>query len=245
MIQKNYFKFIAVGLFLLGTVSLVVGYSFNYLNIQASNLSSGFKVTYHQTGENSDSSGRLLQAIIERQQQSNGEWKETVLWFDLDGKTVVKKTEKYAINGRGLYKVDEQNKRLVFLGLRPEVPVVPAPEDLRKNPDFVREDSILGYQTFVSRQAFDESNFTEVYAAPSLQGVPLKIIIGSGESKTIIEAVKVEPEDKIISTSMETPNYPISYESFEKGIKSMERGGNVQEAEQMRQELNRRKDNER
>lgn len=222
---------------------MVTAYYFSLRGVRASGLTSGFKVTYHQVGEKSDGSGRSLQAIIERRQQSNGEWKETVSWFDLDGATVIKKTEKYAINGRGLYKVDEENKRLVFLGLRPEEPVAPLPEELRKNPNFVREDSVLGYPTFVSRQDFDKNNYTEIYTAPALQGVSLKTIIGSDESKTVIEAVKVERESKTTSTPTEMPDYPISYESFEKGIQAIERGGNLQAAEQMRQEFNRSKNN--
>jgi hypothetical protein len=243
--ERRLFKLAAISMFLLGTITIAVGYSLRQGNAGISKSIPAFRVVYHQFQESGDSKKRSLQAITERQQQANGEWKEVVSYLNSDDGSVIKKVEKYAVNGRGLFKVDEQNKKLVFLGMRPDALIIRSSEELRKDSEFVREESILGYQTFVLRQNLDESNYTEVYTAPDLQGIPLRIDFVSDKSRTTIEAVEVDLSEDALNGLTVMPDYPIDYGNFEKSIQSVEKSGNNQAAEQMRQGMNNLKNNQR
>ena len=241
--KRNIYKFAAVGVFLLGIITVVVGYTERSANIQTAKSPTSFRVVYHQYMEDADGKHNI-QAITERVQQSNGEWKEIVSYLNPKDGSVDKRVEKFALNGRGLFKVDEQNKKLVFLGLRPETPNVPSSTDFKNSPDFVREDSLLNYQTFVLRHKIDDSNYTESFIAPSLQGVPLKIVFAAEKNRTVIEAVSIESVEDSPSLIASMPDYPVDYGSFEKSINAMEKIGNTEISERMKQELDKRKNSE-
>jgi hypothetical protein len=101
----------------------------------------------------------------------------------------------------------------------------------------VREDTVLGYRVAVSRVAGQSSrDYSEFYRAPDLNGAYLRTIYATENGVNTIEAVKItlgEPS----AAELDFPDYPVSFDFYKAGIKSSERAGNIEQANQMRQVL--------
>ena len=178
----------------------------------------------------------VLVADIERYQKSDGSWRLTTTYYNPDG-TIRKVDTSFGQLGRGVFQVNEKAMRLNFISpMSPQTNIVSA-SDMRKDPNFVREDSVLGYETFVSRQSEEDGAYAEVYRAPALQGMAIKIIFSSGAGTTVIEPTRIalgEPSETVFTA---VPDYQVNYGDFENKIQAIEESGKHETAKQMRQEL--------
>ncbi len=166
----------------------------------------------------------------------DGSWKQVGTYTSPDGK--IKKEELgFGLIGRGVFQVDKRERVLYFLSAMTASPLYVS-SDLRRDERYVRDDSVLGYETRVLRfKADDGSGYTENYYAPGLQDLLIKTVSVSENGVSVAEAVQIllgEPnEDEFGSV----PDWPIRYERFEEKIESLKEAGNEDAAEQMRQLL--------
>lgn len=213
---NSFFKRLSVSVFLLGVLTFAIGYGIQSANTKTvnsvENLRAGVKVTYNQMRVSHDGSEKVLQNKIERWQKADGSWKELITVFNREG-AVIGSGTKYAVNGRGVFQVDEKNKQLHFLGARPETLPAFSENGYRKSSNFVGEGSVLGYKTLVER-----SSTSEFHSAPDLQGLRLKTIFFGSEDqpKTVIEAVNIELREPTSEEFGKLPDYPVVYKSHQK-----------------------------
>jgi hypothetical protein len=223
-------RLISVTIFVMGAMTASLAYAINYTR-----RPNGFTMTSRQVHQPADGSPVLV-AEIERYQKSDGSWRLTTTYYNADG-TIRKVDNGFGQLGRGVFQVNEKAMRLNFISpMSPQAHVVSA-SDMRKDPNFVREESVLGYETFVSRQPGEDGAYAEVYRAPALQGMPIKIIFSSEAGTTVIEPIRIalgEPSEAVF-TAM--PDYQVNYEHFENKIQGIEESGQYETAKQMRQEL--------
>lgn len=160
----------------------------------------------------------ILQAKIERWQKSDGSWKEMTTNYDKDG-NIAETYNKYAINGRGLFGVNEKKKQLQFLSSRPDVIPAFSEETFRKNPRFGGESALLGYKTLIERIDEGDGELTEFHRAPELNGFIVKIFSTSADgSKTVIEATDIIIAEFSDSEYGVMPEYPVVYDSYKKAV---------------------------
>lgn len=232
-------KLLTVAVFLLGVVTASIGYAVRHARTKTL---TGFTVTSNQTFTSADGK-RSLDAVSVRYVKSDTTWKEITTYYKSDG-TVYAVNKRYSLNERGVLEIDEKNQKLVFVGPRGHSAHVFSEAEARKDSDFVREDSVLGYRTFVTRVPDSEgsSDYSEFYRAPDLNGAYLKTVFASSKGySTVIEATKVELGEPAAREFADIPNYPVSYDFYERKIQITESRGNHDLAEQMRQLLQRQK----
>ena len=156
---------------------------------------------------------------IERLQKADGSY----VTFDKNDATGAIRTGFSEIN-RGAFGVDERTRTLTFLS-EFQKPVFPTEATFRKNPGFIREDNILGYRVLVTRANHDPGNYTELYQAPDLQWMPLKMIhVSEDGMMNVIEAKEVRlGEAARASLAYTPPDYPISHDFFEQKIEDVKK----------------------
>ena len=129
-----------------------------------------------------------------------------------DPEHVSKVTRLYAVDERGLVKIDDEQKQLKYLGPHhPEHNFSFSESDFRSDPNFIGEGSVLGYRTLLAHYPQDNGGYFEEEAAPDLGGAMLRQVFHSAAAYyTTIEAVKVEPgAPSVAHMQSEIPNYPV------------------------------------
>lgn len=154
------------------------------------------QTTYPSTG------APFLSATQIRQQKSDGRWKLQTTYAN--GRVDVG----YGEPGRGVFAVDERNKKLEYLSGASARPL--ADIDWGAQPGFAGEETILGYKTYRIHSEND-GNYTDSYMCPDLQGYPLRLESGGVLSKTVWETTQIIPGEPDFET---TPNLPISRKRF-------------------------------
>ena len=231
-------RLISVTIFVMGAMTASLAYAINYTR-----RPNGFTMISRQVHTPADGAPVLV-ADIERYQKSDGSWRLTTTYYNPDG-TIRKVDTGFGQLGRGVFQVNEKATRLNFISpMSPQAHVVSA-SDMRQDPNFVREDSVLGYETIVARQSEEDGAYAEVYRAPALQGMPIKIVFSSGAGTMVIEPTSIalgEPSETVFT---EMPDYQVNYVNFENKIQAMEESGKHETAKQMRQELQKTKSTKR
>jgi hypothetical protein len=139
----------------------------------------------------------------------------------------------------GVFKIDEQNGQLVYLGDRLHTIHQFMIEEARKEPTFVREDKLLGHPVAVFRDTQANGDSEEYWRALDLNGEYLKTVFTSSEGINTIEAVKIEMGER--STPLfNIPDYPVNYDLFKSMIQSAEKKGRIEEAASMKRTLEQR-----
>lgn len=166
----------------------------------------GFTLQMSQTAYPIGRPSVIVETTV-RYQKSDGSWRKETTYSN--GRRDVG----FGQVGRGVFHVNEKDRRLDYLSGMSERNV--SEDELRGNPAFVGEETILGYQTFHlrSESQLTPGDYSDSYLCPALQGFPLRIVWSTAKgSKTVFEATKVilgEP-------SFTVPDYPIDTEQYEK-----------------------------
>ncbi len=163
----------------------------------------GFTLYITQTAYPSDRAP-FVSAIKVRQTKADGSWKLTTTYSN--GRVDVG----YGQPGRGVFAVDEKNQKLEYLSAASSRPL--ADIDWRKEPTFVGEETILGYQTYHLHREGEHGEYTDSYMCPTLQGFPLRSISGNARSKTAWEVTQVVLGEPSFEAA---PNLPVSTERYE------------------------------
>lgn len=205
----------------------------------------GFILIATQTTILTGGSKSSLHAIHVRYQRSNGAFKEVTTYYRDDG-TVDREDVVFGIPGRGVFRVGQKNQALDYLSaMQAERPRL-SEAALAKDPHLVRMDSVLGYKTYVLR--FPKQNgagYTEVYVAPALQGVPIKVVTVWDRGIEVIEPTKIQLGEPPESIFAETPDWPVKYDLLRQKIQAAEKAGYPDVAQQMRQQLGQMQQRER
>ncbi len=80
---------------------------------------------------------------------------------------------------------------------------------MKTKSNFLKEDSLLGYKTLVTRDGSDNVNYMEKHYATELNGLLLKSIDANAESMNVQEAVEIKVETITPEEFGELPDYPI------------------------------------
>jgi hypothetical protein len=175
-----------------------------------------------------------------RFQKSDGTWKNVRTGYTSDGVVIMEDTA-MGVPGRGVFQVDPIAGELTFLSAMEAWKDFPV-YDWRKDPLFLKEDTVLGHKTYVVRRHDEENNSTYIdsYYAPDLNNYPIKEVHVSPMGTATEVAQKIvlgNPDDQQIGS---LPDWPIKYELFEQKIQAMKESGKPELAEAMQKELQRR-----
>lgn len=133
----------------------------------------------------SDANGNAEEEYTEtRYVSSNGNWR-TIKQYP-DGQT----QEGFAEVGRGVFAISPKHQKMFFLSGH-DVSKADA-ESLRRSPNFVRTETILGYTAYVSKQVRTGTTL-EVYRVPELDGAQVKHLFNNGSSTVVFEPVSLTP----------------------------------------------------
>lgn len=166
------------------------------------------RITYNQVYTAADGS-RALHAVINRTQVGR-DWKEVQTYYDAEGR-MSRISRLYAVDERGLVKVDEAKKQLSFISPHHAEHKFPFSEIyVKADPSFIGEGKVLGYRTLVLRDKQNNGGFTEEHLAPALDGIALKHVFNAGSYSTTIEATSVEMgAPSATDMAAEIPDYPV------------------------------------
>ena len=224
-------------IFILGALSLAVGYSIR--RYQPQQLGQGFTVHYQQTFTSRDGSAvNALDGETVRYVRRDTSWKEVVTYYNHQDKNDTVTQKQFSTNERGgTFRIDDKNKSLVFLG--PRLHTIHGFEvaEAKQDASFVREDNILGYTVIVSRTTEPNGDYAEFWRSPELGGTYLKSIFSNQMGVNTIEAVKILAGDPPEVEFAQIPNYPEDYDFYRAKINAEEKKGNTAEADLMRQVL--------
>ncbi len=233
------FRILAVAVFMAGLVG--AGSAYTVKRAQGEHPAVGFYMASTQVF--TPSGGQpSLHATIERYQKADGSFKSVTTYYKPDG-TVTRVDTGFGQVGRGVFQVDEKKQSLNFLSPMRDSAHVRTEAMMRQDPHVVRDETVAGYKTIVVRLPDSDGSggYTELYEAPALQGVDIKMVFVSESGVTVIEPTKIvrgEPDAAVFEA---TPAYPVNYDLFEEKIKSAEEKGNSKAAEEMRRLLQRLK----
>lgn len=139
-----------------------------------------------------------------RYQKADGSWKKVTTLPD--GRTSVG----YGQPGRGVFEVNEKDQQLIYVG--PTSGTILNEQQLRNDPKFVGEETVLGYRTLHLHIAEPGGQYTDSYFCPDLQGYPLKTVtVSSSGSRTVWEATQIALGEPSFGPA---PNYPIDNSRF-------------------------------
>jgi len=175
--------------------------------------------------------------VAVRYQRSDGTWRQVRTYRAANGK-VLNRDIGFGIPGSGVFRMDNRSGTLEFLSAMPPkeetsyVPII----DGHSDPDFVRDDTVQGYATYVLRFSDQDGGFTEIYYAPELDNLPVKRVTISPAGVGIMEAVSVvlgEPND----LAFVFPNGIVNFDHFKEKIHTMEESGNHEAAQALQRQM--------
>lgn len=200
------FRQFSIIVFVFGFLLLTLSF---YTTQKSQSIGQDVKITYRQKTIFKDGSAPMrLTSKVVRFRKADGSWKESITDQDENGVETRTRVQ-YAINGRGLFWVSEKNKKLFLVAERPGPPVAFPADAMKTKSNFVKEDSLLGYKTLVTRDGSDDVNYMENHYATELNGLLLKSIDANEEFMNVLEAVEIKVETITPEEFGELPDYPI------------------------------------
>jgi hypothetical protein len=239
MSAKTYTKFrLLCGLlFLVGVVSATVAVSTNQQNTKRRHAKGFTLITRETVAINGADPAKMGYVITVRYRRSDGTWRQVRTYRDANGK-VLNRDIGFGLPGSGVFHMDSRNRTLEFLSAMPAkeetsyVPII----DGHSDPNFVRDDTVQGYATYVLHFSDQDGGFTEIYYAPELDNLPIKRVAISPGGVDIMEAVSIvpgEPNDR----AFVFPNGIVNFDHFKEKIRTMEESGNHEAAQALQQQL--------
>jgi hypothetical protein len=173
-----------------------------------------------------------------RYQKSDGTFREVRRYLNVNGK-VLKKSILIGIPGQGVFSIDLPKGTLSFLSAMPSkdkasfVPVI----DGHAHPNFLKDDWVKGYSTYVLRFQDEDGGYSDMYFSPDLNNQPLKRVNVSAQGVEVEEVFQIDlgdPDDRAFAP---LPKWVVNYDLFKQKIAKMEEAGNHSAGAAMRQEL--------
>lgn len=135
-------------------------------------------------------------------------------------------------DGQFEYESSASSIRLLHTNNAPDRDKRRSPQYHLTSPQYTRTEKVLGFDAYVLKSESDaRGGYTEVYFAPEVDALPIKIITVNGDgSKVVDEGVKVEfstlPREMFVR-----PNLTIDFSFIEQRIAEAEKSGNRVAAE--------------
>ncbi|MCA1565772.1 MAG: hypothetical protein LC803_09070 [Acidobacteria bacterium] len=199
-----------------------------------------FTITLTRTTSTPDGQSRLLQTS-KRYQRADGAYK-IVHTFPGRGGAADRVEIVLGLAGLGAFRLDEEQRRLIFIS-----PMVEEqPEDvetyLRDDPRFNREENVQGQHSIVWRTSTPrDAGFIEEYRAPALGGLLIKRVEESARGRQALETTEIEMAEPAASLFHDLYQYPADYTRYEQSIEQAERAQQRDTARVMRELLRRMK----
>jgi hypothetical protein len=244
MSDKSFTRFraVSIAIFVIGAVSAGFAYSLRNQNTPKLRPRKGFTLKTKNTVLPIMSRQAFPREITHstsiRYQRSDGTFKEVQTYYDAND-AIVKKTILFGIPGQGVFKINNNQGPLQFLSsMRPkEQASLARVDDGHSHPNFVRDDWVQGYQTYVLRFPEDDGGYFEMYCAPELDGQQLRTVAVEPGGVSIHEVVEItlgDPDEKMFGP---LPKLLVNYDLFKSQIAATEEAGNHQAAEAMQRQL--------
>jgi hypothetical protein len=234
---------ISTTLLVVGLVSAAVAYSVKQSNSVKRKPAQGYTLVTKETAipiSGPESGMALGYRITTRYQKSDGAWKRVRVSYSADGKALKADTG-FGIPGKGVYQLDPSRATLNFISSMPpkeETSYVPI-RNGRGHSNFLKDEVVKGYETYVLRFPDQDGGYTDLYCASALDGRPIRRVTVSSTGVAIEEVVQIilgDPDDKVFEN---LPKWVVRYERFKERIQAMEDVGKPETASAMRQELER------
>lgn len=171
-------------------------------------LPQGFTVHTKDTVAPGDGRAPFTFSTSIRYQKADGSWREDRTY--MSGKTDIG----FKLADKGVFRVDEENKKLDYLSAAGPNPFNEA--RVREDPNFVGEVTISGFKTFLIRiESAETGEIVELYKCPALQGYTIKRVFRfkNGQVNTF-EVTKVEMGEPPEHLFTSLPNYEVDYETM-------------------------------
>jgi hypothetical protein len=232
-ILSHKLRFASIGVLGLGVVAVILAYQSGATSQEGRQ---GFTLYSTMTTIMQDGVPRVTGNRI-RYQRADGSFKQVTNYTAADG-TTTKSDILYGLPNRGVFLVNERDKKVEFLSSLSEKSIALSEEDLHSSHrNIIREDNLMGYRVLVARVG-DDSDYTELYHAPSLMGFQIKTVSVSPTATLKIEPTKIVIGNPPPSEIANVPRYPMTYDLFEDKIRTVEeRGGSPEAAQRMRETL--------
>ena len=194
-----------------------------------------FTLTTSRTITRPDERERQL-SRQQRFQRSDGAFK--VIQTDLRAEGTVRTQTIFGYLGLGMFRLDEANRRLVFIGPHLDETSGNLEQVLREHPLFVRTESVQGVNAIVWRKgAADAEEFSEEFRAPSLGGMVIRRVKVSQRGRETVEPLTIEMAEPAANLFTELFTYPVDYTNFEQRIGETEGRNSPEVAGFMRETL--------
>jgi hypothetical protein len=228
------FKVISVAVFGLGLLS--VGLAFSVQKSDGKRPRRGFMLVMKQTTVPSDGTKFDGYAITVRYQKSDGTWRQVRTYRNAAGK-ILKKDIGVGVPGQGVFKVNREQGTLDFLSSMPSKKDASYVSiyDGRKDPNYLKDDWVAGYKTYVLRLFGDDGGYTDLYYAPDLDGQLIKMAAVTPYGVSVEEPIEIklgDPDDRVFGS---LPKWLVKYDHFKEKIATLEEKG--KSAEALRQEM--------
>jgi len=244
MSHKSFTRFraISIAIFVIGAVSAGFAYSLRKPSGPTLRQRKGFTLATKSTVIPIISRQAFPKEITHsnsiRYQRSDGTFKEVQTYYDSND-AVVKKTILFGIPGQGVFSLTNPQGPLQFLSsMRPtEQASYVRVDDGHSHPNFVRDEWVKGYQTYVLRYAEDDGGYFEVYCAPDLDGEELRTMAVEPGGISIREVVGItmgNPDEKVFGP---LPNLLVGYDIFKQKLATAREAGNNEVVEGMQRQL--------
>jgi len=236
------FKLISVALLIVGLVSAAVAVSLHRTNGTKFRHAKGFTLITKETTipfvPHQPLPDESTYSVTTRYQRSDGTWKQVRTYYNADGQVVMKDIG-YGIPGSGVFRIDKARGELDFVSSMPPIEktsYVPI-DDGHTQPNFLTDDSVAGYQTYVLRFTDQDGGYTDFYKAPELDGHTIRKVTVSSLGESIAEPLQIKMGDPDNRVFAGLPNWLVNYDHFKEKISVMEEAGKHEAAQALRRDL--------
>lgn len=202
--------------------------------------------TFTQRGDESS----IEQATIVKYQRADGSYASVITRLaakDTGEGSAQERTKevvtRLGVPGQGVFVVDEKGKRLQLVSPLVDEKIDDVEKLLRDDPNFAKEDTVLGYRTLVLRQPNNSSvKYTEWHYAPQLRGAILKTVVVTPIGMQTTEATEIktgEPDQTSFGVLL---THTVDSTHYEKQIAVLEAKGDDDIARGMREDIRQAKD---
>jgi hypothetical protein len=155
-------------------------------------------VVHQLQRENGNDTRRIV-----RSYRTNGEWMEITTDIGNGVQHVI-----YSTKDAGVVSVNNEKKESQFIG---GWSMPASAEQIRSDPQFKDESEILGYRVLRIHMEESDGTKTDLYKAPDLQGMILRIEVTDSNGHTL----SLEPEKiQLTQTDFSIPSYPINRDLY-------------------------------
>jgi hypothetical protein len=236
------FKIISVAVFILGLVSVALAFTLQQTNAPRMKPAKGFTLrsrdvvaltTPRQSGPN-----EIAYSEAVRYQKSDGTFREVQRYLNVNGK-ILKKKILVGIPSQGVFGIDLPAGTLSFLSAMPSKDKTSFVQvtDGRDHPNFLKDDWVKGYSTYVLRFPDKDDGYTDIYYSPDLNNQSLRRVNVSSQGVAVEEVFQIELGDPDERAFAPLPKWLVNYDLFKQKIAEMEKAGNPAAALALQREL--------